>query len=313
MKKTNTKFGKYFICVAIFVLITAAAVIIIPNLNQDEEVETQYLFKNVKGNHLNFSYTNAKDGIHFIPEGAFCVQIMKIKENENIHNYLKEVQPGISASEVMVGYFETGTIEYYIIENEPTASVTISGKGPDYESYGGYNFINTTLSMQKLLVGNPFAILTTYDGTLDGFGKEIADINSKNNSGNSKRTTDFDEILAYADDEPIYENIHLYMADANQKYYHRSSAFENGSFQFEAIILNPNENILENLAKMIETETEVEITSYDITRSGDVKKIYIVGEDETIYTEKTKELYIIVFSEYDRQMIEQFETANQNF
>ena len=304
MKKTNES-RQYLILAVIAVLAIASIATVVyyqTRSNNDENLndsKNQYSFKNVEGNHLNFSYSNIKEGIQYIPEGAFCVNIIKIKENGTIHNYLEEIQPGINATEIMVGHFETGAVEYYVIDNEHNATIMIDGNKPEYEGYNGYNYIvNKKLSFQRLLTGNPFLILTAYDGTIEGLGKDVIDVISSDKKG----TKDFDNILIYADDVSDYENLYVYMVDETQKYYHRSSSFENGSFQFEVIVLNPNTNIRDNLIQMTQNKTET--ISYNVTETGNIMKIYINGENESLYLEKTQELYNIVFSEYNHQLFE---------
>ncbi|MDY0266749.1 MAG: hypothetical protein RBQ94_03760 [Methanimicrococcus sp.] len=264
-----------------------------------KDYESRFIpLSDVSGNHVRFTWITLKDGIKYIPDGAFCVKIITVRENDAVYDYLKTVQPGLTVTKAMIAYFDTGAVEYYAVDDEKNASIAFQGDEPIYESYKGYHFFHSGKSgLIKFLAGNPFLILTT-GGEIGEIEKDIVDAASGNKAG----TTFFDDILIYADDVSVFEDVYVYAEDDAQKYYHRSSHFENGSFQFEAIVLNPDDNIKYGLIQM--TKNETESVTYNFSETGDVIKIYISGENEPEYTKKTKELYNAVFNEYNRQRLE---------
>jgi len=270
MTEEKSKWVKYGSIFAIIIMLGSAVLFMTMFTNDSPDKATP----------VDFTIKNAKDGVNYLPEGVLNIEIIKIYPNDEISVSLNNSFPGVTFDKVMVGSYENGILRYYSVK-EGSKKPVMSGN-PTYETYNGYSI--AIESNQHAIVGNPL-IIASGDNTLS---RKIINILNKN----STSSTNFNDILSYADDTEIYEQIRVSKTSEGSnfsKYYQRTSQYENGTIQLETIVLNPTQSMKDDIAAFAGSSTEnVTVT---VTENGPAVKIYIDSADFISYATKTNELY----------------------
>lgn len=270
----------------------------------NDNTETAYPFTDVTGNHVNFTFKNAKDAAAYIPAGVLSISIHRIYDNSTIDQGLQEAFPGADGEYRMTASYETGALSYFLINEESmnNTSIMINGSKPQYENYGGYDIIFMNAA-QRVVVGNPLFIATFYNYTSDNsLARKAIDVLNGNTSGSSN----LNDILVYADDVSLYDEIIVYEANSGSnytKYYQRSSSYAIGMdfqlvFELESIIMNPTDEMKADVYALAANATEgIEFT---ITEEDNVLITDVVGHEYEPFMEDTTELYNLI-SNHTRQ------------
>ncbi|MDV0445997.1 hypothetical protein MmiAt1_16030 [Methanimicrococcus sp. At1] len=299
MKEEKNKWMKFGAIFAILIMVGSAVFVGIlygyDSLTGDDNTTTEYPLTDVPGTHANFTFKNAKDAAGYVPEDVLSINILKIYSNDSIDQGIKEAFPGAESDKRLVASYQTGMLAYYPLESEENVSILISGKKPQYENYDGYNIIFTHAA-QRVVVGSPIIIASFFNYLSDNtLAKKAIDVLEGKASG----STTLNDILAHADDTDTYDEIIVYKANDGSnydKYYQRSSQYLNMttfqlSFQLESIILNPSDEMKQDVRDLAENATGTEFT---ITEEGNVMKTYVDGSDYTAFMTDTNTLYQLV-------------------
>jgi len=258
------------------------------NLIGGSNKTTEFPLSDVSGTKANFTFKNAIDGSKYLPEGALNITIQTISPNDVFDQELQTIFPGIEADRHMRVMYSSGYVDYFSLSNGSNASIILNESRPQYDSHEGYNIIFKNPS-QRVVAGNPIILASFFNYAIDNsLARKVVDVLSGKSSG----STDFDDILSYADNTEIYNGITMFKASEESnysKYYQRSSHYENGTFQLETIILNPEMSMKEDIEAF--SDNGVESVTVSITENGPAMKIYITGTDYIPFATKANELY----------------------
>lgn len=299
MQEEKNKWIKFGAIFAILIMVGSAVFVGIlygwDSLTGDDNTTTEYPFTDIPGTHANFTFKNVKDGAAYVPEDVLSINILKIYSNDSIDQKLQENFPGAESSKVMTASYQTGMLEYYLVENESNTSIVINGSKPQLDEYEGYNIIFIS-PYQRVIAGSPIVIASFFNYTENTLAKKAVDVFEGKASG----STNLNDILGYAEDTENYDEIIVYKANNGSnydKYYQRSSQYVNTTtftlaFQLESIILNPNDAMKQDVRNLAANATEgVEFT---ITEEGNVMKTYVDGSDYTTFMKDTNALYQLI-------------------
>ena len=238
---------------------------------------TDYPFSKVGGIHSDFTFTNIIDGAKYVPEDALSIHIVVVKEDDVLSEGIQEFFPGAQATKTMTVSYASGGLEYYSLNSEENVSMIISGSKPKYENYSGYHLISSSPA-HRAVVGKTPIIATFFNPSINStLGKKAIDVLV----GDAPGSSDFDEILAYADNVSNFEESIVYTANSGSnysQYYQRSSLLNNNSsFQFEAIFSNPTDQMKEEIQELADN-TQNDVT-YTISQDNNMIKIYIESSE----------------------------------
>ncbi|MDR2943874.1 MAG: hypothetical protein LBU81_02105 [Methanosarcinales archaeon] len=289
-KKSNwVKYGAVF---AILIMVSSAVLVGLFTLwdgSGSNTTTTTYPFADVSGTHANFTFSNIKDGVQYLPEGA--VTVSSFTTNSTMNESLNKSFPGLESSRVLVASYSTGILEYYTAENENNAGIMIPGDKPVYDQYEGYNFISPGPS-QRVLVGNPIVVATLSDySDASNLAKKAVNVFT----GLSQGSRNFDSILAYADDVSDYEQMTVSGASNGSSYsmlYQRSSAFSNSTIQLETVVYGPSAAMRSDIKEM--AAKNVSDVTYSVTEDDSMIKLYIDSTAPTSYMTEANNLYGII-------------------
>ena len=295
MQEEKSKWVKYGSIFAIVIMVVSAVLVGLIGFGGGNDNETELLLSDIPGAQANFTFKNAKDGSTHVPEGALSINILKIYPDDATDKGLKQMLPGVDADKVMIAFYPSGAVEYYSLTENNNASITLVGK-PQYDKHENHNILFISPA-QRVIAGNPLILASFYNYVADNtLAKKVVDVLAGKSSG----STDFKDILAYADDTEIYDEIIVYKANtgsAYEKYYERSSSFINMTtfelgFELESIVLKPDAGMKAQLKSLSENATGSNKIS--ITEDDNVLKTYIDSVDlEDFFTDR-EALYKII-------------------
>ena len=291
MTEEKSKWVKYGAIFAIIIML-GSGVLAVSMLLDDSAEPTEHSLKDIKGPQADFTFKNAKDGVKYLPEGVINISITRITPGDNISANLDKSFPNVTLDACMVGIYETGMVEYYSVKDNNNGKIVLSGK-PKYDKYGGFNLIRASVA-QRVIVGDPIIIASFFNYRLDStLGNKVVDVLT----GKANGATNFNDILSYADDTEIYNEITVFKANERSnfsKYYQRSSQYENGTILLETIVLNPSESMKSDIVKF--AEPSMENATVSVIENGPAMKIYITGQDYISFAMKANELYTLTYS-----------------
>ena len=291
MTEEKSKWVRYGSIFAIIIMVVSAVLVGLMYFDNSNSTDpTEYSLKDIKGKHTNFTFKNAKDGVSYLPEGVSRVDIVKVYPESETAANLAQSFPGVTFDKVIIGTYDSGGVEYYLAKDISNGKIVLPGT-PKYENYSDYSMIMTNPA-QRIIAGNPLAIATYFNYSADNtLGRKIVDVLNKNSAG----STDFNDILSYADDTEDYDQIMLSKANGNfSKSYQRSSYYENGTIQLESIIYNPQQAMKDEIEIFAVNSTENVTVS--VTENGPAMKIYITGTDYISFAMKANEFYGLIAS-----------------
>ena len=290
MTEEKNKWVKYGSIFAIVIMLVSAVLVGLMYLGDDSTDFAEYPLKNIKGTHTDFTFKNAKDGVKYLPEGVLGISILKVYPGDNISESLNASFPGVVFDKVMVGSYAEGMVEYYSVEENNNGSIVLQGK-PKYDEYNGYNIVITNPA-QRAIVGDPIIIASFYNYVTDNkLGRKVVDVIAGKASG----ATNLNDILSYADDTDVFDEIIVFKANNGSdydKYYQRSSQSGTGILQMEAIFLSPNEDVKESVRAFEKNASES--VTVAVTENGPALKINITTSDYIGYLTEMQKLNKLV-------------------
>jgi hypothetical protein len=289
MTEEKSKWVKYGSIFAIIIMLVSAVLVGLMYFSNDDG-PAEYFLKDFAGTHTNFTFKNAKDGVNYLPEGVLRVDIIKVYPESETAVNLEQSFPGVTFDKVMIGSYDSGGVEYYSAKDISNGKIALP-ETPRYENYSGYSMIIISPA-QRIIAGNPIAIATYFNYSVDNtLGRKMIDVLNKKSTG----STDFNDILSYADDTEVYDQISFSKVNGNfSKSYQRSSYYENGTIQLESIIYNPQQAMKDDIE--IFAVNSAENVTVSVTENGPAMKIYVTSPDYISFAMKANELYGLIAS-----------------
>lgn len=282
-KSIWVKFGSIF---AIIIMVGSATIGVMMLTGWGSDKTKAYPFSDVPGTHVNFTFTNIKDGVKYLPDGAS--QISCFTTNASINASMSASFPGFEASKVLVAYYPTGALEYYQIKTERNVSIMINGSKPTYENYDNYNIIRIS-PVQRVIVGSPIIIASLSNYANDSnLARRAVDVLT-GFSGGSK---DFDPILAYADNVSDFTEMVVSKSTGSgySMLYQRSGVLANGTIQLETIVYGPSSKVRTDLNEMAAGDS----ATFRVSEDGSMIKLYIESNDQVSYALAANNLYAVI-------------------
>ena len=303
MQEQKSKWVKFGAIFAILIMVGSAVLVgLLLTDSGSSDKTTEFPLSDVSGAKANFTFKNAIDGSKYLPEGVVSISILKIYEGDTIDRGMKAAFPGAEADKIMMASYMTGRVDYYSLIDESNVSFVINSSKPQTEMYENHSIIFANPS-QRVIAGNPLILASFYNYAVDNsLAKRAVDVLSGKASG----STDLNDILAYADNTEVFDEIIVYKANSGSsydKYYERSSQFINMTtfqlaFQVESIVLQPSAEMKADIYALSENATgDNKIT---IIEEGNALKTYIDSSDVTEFMQDREALYKIV-SDHTRQ------------
>jgi hypothetical protein len=275
MTEEKSKWVKYGAIFAIIIMIGSAVLVGLSLYGNDSTDPVEYPLKSIKGTQADFTFKNAKDGVKYLPAGILSVEVIKIYPGDVIAESFNNAFPGVTSDKVMVGSYPDGIVEYYAVDENNNGSVIVPGK-PRYDEYNGYNVLIMSPA-QRVIAGDPLIVASFFNYTLNNtLGKRVADVLAGKSSG----ATDLNDILAYAEDTDVFDEIRAFKANNGSdydKYYQCTSQSETGILKIEAIFLSPNEDVKESVSAFANNASDS--VTVAVLEDGPALKIYITTSD----------------------------------
>ncbi|WNY26038.1 hypothetical protein [Methanolapillus millepedarum] len=275
---------KYAFTFLVLVLVMAVAFISISAFVNNQTIKS---FDDVPGKHLNFSFINARDSVHYLPPGTDTIAITSVSpDGDYLWDIAHDRYPNANTTKILISRNPAGRIEYYLLNDVSNISFNTTSLPLQIEKKYGYTFIIET-DTRKMLVGNPFAHIISDSNSSEKLDLIVTDILSGNISG----TKEFDEILSYTDDVSGYAEILVFKAENQSKfdqYYQRITINEDGTIQLEAVILHPTKDVEYDMIGLSEGANDgVSYTIVPLDNSA--VKIYLEAENGGAFiTERSK-------------------------
>jgi hypothetical protein len=264
------------------------------NTDSDDEVPTSGTneelitvpFSQVPGKHVQHDFNSIADGLEMSPEGvtnAVYVDFQRTegtplesvfgnKQTMNVSFYYgADVTKRYGASYGNESGFELHQIP------EQKINIPVDTKAMPYNGYQILDRTNGTYNIWNV-VGSPAII-----GPIDTVASVINVI-----EGNETATTEYNEILSYADlEENIYQEVvkktNLTDIPAEQQY-RGIKKLDNGTYVQTSIFLNPKPEVNKNITAYQANSSERGVT-YNVTTMSNITKLELSSDFESVYNE----------------------------
>jgi surface glycoprotein (TIGR04207 family) len=232
-------------------------------------------FSSVDGAHVDIPITSLTDGIAVTPPGAVAVQYMDIGEASQSHlqllvgntSALDDLYGSSVVNEYSAAYADSTWFELHKISPEVIGfSYYLS---PDL--YNGYRLLMRQNGYYTV-VGSPIIVgsLNTTQDVLDVI------------TGNTSKTTAFDDVLRYAVDDAQLEGASV-LGDGADQYYMAWKALDSNTYTRTTVLLNPSMATMENITAYSAAGEEKGL-DYVVNTYGNITEVTVTTNASGFFT-----------------------------